>query len=237
MLARDAAAVAYQLGAKLAVLPAIPFGNNAQQLDQVATIHLQTSTAKAILSDVAISLKKQGIERLAVLNAHGGNEFKPLIRDLMAETGTFIVQVNFFQMLPALMHKTFAEPGDHAGEMETSMLMYHCPELVQLDQATEGKSVPFDVRELSQPGVWTPRPWSRCHPDTARATQPRRRRRKGKLCRADRSGDRQAAACPGYCAASSLTCSDTVGNSLWNQKAAARGFSALAGFLHRDARE
>jgi creatinine amidohydrolase len=44
--------------------------------------------------------------------------------------------------------------------------MHLCPELVHLEEAGQGASVPFDVAELGQAGVWTPRPWSRCQPDT-----------------------------------------------------------------------
>src|SRR5438270_32772 len=60
-LAERAAELAHARGGKPIVLPTIPFGNNAQQLDQVATIHFSTPTALAILSDVAHSLKKQNI--------------------------------------------------------------------------------------------------------------------------------------------------------------------------------
>src|SRR5258707_6235741 len=99
-LAERSAELACALGGKVVVLPTIPFGNNAQQLDQVATIHFRTSTAAAILADVARSLKEQGIDRLLILNAHGGNDFKPLVRDVQHETGILIVVANFFQMAP-----------------------------------------------------------------------------------------------------------------------------------------
>src|SRR5437016_3135393 len=80
-IAERAAALADAAGARVVVLPAVPFGNNAQQLDQVATISLRTATALAVLADVARSLAAQGIDRLVPLNAHGGNDFKPLVRD------------------------------------------------------------------------------------------------------------------------------------------------------------
>src|SRR2546421_313216 len=73
-LAEHAAAAAHARGARVVVLPAIPFGNNAQQLDQVATISLRTTTAAAILTDVAHSLTTQGIDRLVPLHAHGGDD-------------------------------------------------------------------------------------------------------------------------------------------------------------------
>src|SRR5471032_107501 len=62
VLAEQAAKLAMEAGAKPIVLPAIPFGNNAQQQDQIATIHFSTATACAILSDVSLSLKRQGID-------------------------------------------------------------------------------------------------------------------------------------------------------------------------------
>src|SRR4051812_27107445 len=109
-LAERAAADATQRGAKVVVLPTVPFGNNAQQLDQVATISIQTATAAAILSDVAHSLTAQGIDRLVLLNAHGGNEFRPIVRDVQARFRMLIAVINFWQMAPKLVGETFHEP-------------------------------------------------------------------------------------------------------------------------------
>src|SRR5205807_7113148 len=57
-IATRAAELAAQRGAKPVVLPAIPFGNNEQQLDQVVTISITTRTAAAILRDVVRSLAR-----------------------------------------------------------------------------------------------------------------------------------------------------------------------------------
>jgi creatinine amidohydrolase len=165
-IAELAAELAHERGAKVVVLPTIPFGNDEQQLDQACTISFRTATAAAVLHDVARSLAKQGIDRMLMLNAHGGNQFQPLVRDVQAEHGILIVVANFFQMAPDIMRATFEEPGDHADEMETSMLLHLCPELVELDEAGRGGRVPFAIQGLAQPGVWTPRPWSKIHRDT-----------------------------------------------------------------------
>ncbi|MBC8289819.1 MAG: creatininase family protein [Planctomycetes bacterium] len=165
-LAEAAAAIARDQGARPIVLPTIPFGNNEQQLDQVATISFTTATAESILNDVVRSLTNQGIDRLLLLNGHGGNEFKPLVRDVQARFGALVVVANFFQMRPDALEEIFDDAGDHAGEMETSLLLHLCPELVAMDQAGDGGRVPFTVDGLAQPGVWTPRPWSHSHPDT-----------------------------------------------------------------------
>ena len=165
-LAERAAALATERGAKPLVLPTIPFGNNAQQQDQVATIHLSTGTALALLRDVAESLQRQGIDRLVVINAHGGNDLKPLVRDIMLQCSILIVVVNFWQVREGDRERIFTQPGDHADEMETSLMLHLRPELVWMDQAGSGISVPWKLKSLKQPGVWTPRPWSRVHPDT-----------------------------------------------------------------------
>ena len=165
-IAQRAAELAYERGARVAVLPTIPFGNDEQQLDQVATISFRTATALAILRDVARSLARQGIDRLVIINAHGGNQFKPLVRDVQSESGLLSVVVNIYEMLPEAKREIFEAPGDHADEFETSLLLYLCPELVELQEAGRGERIPFALESLAQPGVWTPRPWSNSHPDT-----------------------------------------------------------------------
>lgn len=153
-------------GAGVLLLPAIPFGNNAQQQDQVATVHLSTGTAAAILRDVTTSLIRQGIDRLMIVNGHGGNAFPPLVRDVMLETGATIAVVDFWKLAPEASQHIFADPGDHAGELETSLVLHLRPDLVAMEQAGDGHRVPFAIESLSRPGVWTPRPWSTVHPDT-----------------------------------------------------------------------
>jgi creatinine amidohydrolase len=172
-LAEQSAKIAHERGAKVMVLPTIPFGNNAQQLDQVATIHLSTTTAAAILNDVVDSLTRQGISRLLILNAHGGNEFKPLVRDLQAKYKVLIVVVNFWQMMPDVVSEIFDEPGDHAGELETSLILHLRPGWVAMAQAGSGETIPSQLRTIKQAGVWTPRQWSKRHPDTG-AGDPKR---------------------------------------------------------------
>src|SRR3954471_12988916 len=97
-VAARSAEIAHERGAKPIVLPTIPFGNDEQQLDQVSTISITPRTAAAILRDVVRSLARQNIDRLIIINAHGGNEHKPLIRDISSELKSFIVLVNFWQI-------------------------------------------------------------------------------------------------------------------------------------------
>lgn len=165
-IAERAAAAADQRGAEVLVLPTVPFGNDEQQLDQACAVSVTTTTAYALLRDVVRSLEKQGIDRLVVVNGHGGNHFRPLIRDLQGEFDVLIVLVDFFNLMPEEFESIFDNPGDHADEFETSVMLHLYPALVQMEHARGGKTNPFQIEGLRQSGVWTPRPWSATHPDT-----------------------------------------------------------------------
>lgn len=99
-------------------------------------------TQKAILTDIVASLYVQGFRKMVIINGHGGNCFKNMIRDLAFEYPDFLIASSeWFTVLPAKDY--FDDPGDHADEVETSVMMYYHPELVNLDEAGEGKYKPF----------------------------------------------------------------------------------------------
>jgi creatinine amidohydrolase len=167
-LGEAAVAAATAKGAKCVLLPTVPFGNNNTQLTQVATITMRTATQLAVLRDVAESLVRQGIDRLVVLNFHGGNEFKPLIRDVMFDIPIFIVQINGYALAPA-MKKLLDDPtGDHADEFETSLLMHLTPDWVApLNSAGDGAATKSQLPAVTgTPGVWAPREWKAATKDT-----------------------------------------------------------------------
>lgn len=56
-LAAEAARRAWDAGARVVVLPAVPFGANAQQVDIRGTINLDPSTQLAVLRDIVDSLE------------------------------------------------------------------------------------------------------------------------------------------------------------------------------------
>ena len=60
----------------------------------------------------------------------------------------------------------FDQPGDHADEIETSVMMHYHPELVRLDEAGEGRSRQFAIPALREGKVWMPRHWTLVTQDT-----------------------------------------------------------------------
>jgi creatinine amidohydrolase len=77
-IAAESARLAWEQGAKVMVLPTIPFGVNTGQTDILLDINLYPSTQKAILNDIIEVLNRQGIYKLLILNSHGGNDFKTM---------------------------------------------------------------------------------------------------------------------------------------------------------------
>lgn len=162
----EAAKKASEQGVNSMVLPAIPFGSqNPGQTDLLFCIHARQETQKAILTDIVASLHRQGLHKLLILNGHGGNNFRTLIRDILVDYHGFMIVVSDWYKL-ADGTKYFAEPGDHAGELETAMMMHFFPERVK-DKSVFGKgeSKKFIIDSLNN-GFWTPRHWTQVSSDT-----------------------------------------------------------------------
>lgn len=164
-IAEEAARRAWEAGAKVAVLPVIPFGVNTGQLDIRLCINMNPSTQALVLGDVVRSLQVQRIRKLVILNGHGGNDFRQMIRELQPWSDVFISTINWWSCVDA--KPFFDVPGDHAGELETSMMLEIQPELVRpLEEAGEGKARQFRIAGLRDGLAWAPRQWSEVTEDT-----------------------------------------------------------------------
>ncbi|WP_417359315.1 creatininase family protein [Galbibacter sp.] len=160
-----AAAIAWEKGARPVVLPVVPFGVNTGQLDVPLCINMNPSTQLEVLKDIVQVLDLQNIDKLVIVNAHGGNTFKPIIRELSAlYPKVFVCALNWWRAEDG--NQFFDDPGDHAGELETSAIMHLHPELVlPLDQAGDGEAKTFKIQALST-WVTTQRKWTSVTKDT-----------------------------------------------------------------------
>jgi creatinine amidohydrolase len=164
-VAGESARRAWAAGARVVVLPGIPFGVNTGQLDIRLCVNMNPSTQAAVLGDIARSLEAQGIRKLLILNGHGGNDFRQMIRELKPGCGVFICAINWWNCVDPTPF--FAEVGDHAGELETSAMMHIAPGIVlPLSEAGEGRARKFKVTGLREGWAWAPREWSRVTDDT-----------------------------------------------------------------------
>jgi creatinine amidohydrolase len=164
-VAARAAEFAWKNGAKVIVLPTVPFGVNTGQLNLRLTLNMNPTTQLALLSDLASALAGQGIRKLLILNSHGGNDFRQMIRELQPKLDLFICTINWWTCVKSADY--FDEPGDHAGELETSLMMVMQPDLTRpLSEAGAGKARKFRIAGLRDGWAWAPRQWTRVTDDT-----------------------------------------------------------------------
>ena len=164
-VAAESARKAWEKNAKVVVLPTIPFGVNTGQLDIPLCINMNPSTQAAVLTDVVESLDMQGIRKLVIINSHGGNDFRQMIRELQPMSDVFISTINWWSCIDS--KPFFHEPGDHAGELETAVMMEIAPGLVlPVSEAGEGKGRKFRLRGLRDGTAWAPRQWTKVTDDT-----------------------------------------------------------------------
>lgn len=165
VIAAESAKRAFERGAKVIVLPTIPFGVQTGQLNIPLCINMNPSTQAALLADIAHSLEVQGIKKLLVFNGHGGNDFRQIIRELQPHTSVYLCALNWYQC--ADRTKFFEEHGDHADELETSVMMHIAPHLVlPLTEAGDGKTRTNRIKAMREGKVWSPRPWTKVSADT-----------------------------------------------------------------------
>lgn len=165
-VAAGAAEIAWNKGGKVLVLPSIPYGVNTGQLDVKLCINMMPSTQLAILKDICDVLVRHDISKLVILNGHGANNFIAIIRELaLLFPQLFVCVVNWYQSAPK--KGIFDEPGDHADEMESSVMMHIAPQLLlPLSEAGDGATRKFDLAGFKEGWAWAQRPWTKISKDT-----------------------------------------------------------------------
>ena len=178
-LAAESARIAHEKGGKVVVLPTLPFGVNTGQSDIYLDINLNPSTQLAILSDIIETLNRQGVYKLLIFNSHGGNNFKPLVRELGLKYPKMFI--SFSQWTQALqLSDYFEEKGDHADEMETSLMLYLHPNLVLPKNSWgDGESKSYKIKSYSEGWVWAERQWSKITEDTGVGNPHKSTKKKG----------------------------------------------------------
>ena len=158
-VAERACALAEEQGAKVLLLPAMPYGVNENTLGFPWTISLRPSTLFTFVADVVSSAQEHGIPKLVLLNGHGGNEFKPLLRELCRETSVRLFLVDWWNVAPETHEAIFESGGEHANEMETSLLMRLRPDLVDAANMGPGATRVPRLQAMREGWAWIARPW------------------------------------------------------------------------------
>jgi len=164
-IAARAGQMAWGKGARVAVLPAMPFGVQTGQLDIPFCLNLNPSTQALVLGDLVRSLDGQGVPKIVLLNGHGGNDFRQMIRELQPQVKSFLCMMNWYKLVDP--KEFFTDLGDHAGELETSVMLHVAPDLVRpLAEAGPGAARPWKLEGLQAGWAWAPRRWTAVTDDT-----------------------------------------------------------------------
>jgi creatinine amidohydrolase len=157
-------AAAHERGANVVLLPTIPYGTETNLQAFPLAMNLNPSTLYAVVTDLVASLENSGIRKLILLNSHGGNDMKPLLRELYGKTSVHLFLCNWYSMILDQYDDIFDNRDDHAGEMETSFALAFLPELVEKHPdgrvaADDGSPAPMQFRALQEGWVSITRPW------------------------------------------------------------------------------
>ncbi len=147
--------------ARVALLPTVPFGVNTNHLKVPGGLvcSVTPTTLLHLLTDLVESMEMQGVRKLVLLNGHGGNELKPLTRQLHHRTRVFLCVCDWYRMAADLYPKLFEKPGEHADEVETSLGLAFFPHLVHPELADKGTARPTKFDAINRGWVSITRPW------------------------------------------------------------------------------
>jgi creatinine amidohydrolase len=122
-------------------------------------MNLNPSTVARVVTDLVESLAAHNIRKCVLLNGHGGNDLKWVLRELHRQTPVHLFLCNWYKVAADHYARLYKDAGDHAGEMETSMILAHYPDFVAMDQADAGSMAPTRFEAVNRGWVEMTRPW------------------------------------------------------------------------------
>jgi creatinine amidohydrolase len=96
---------------------------------------------------------------VVLLNGHGGNELKPLARQLHHRSSVFLCVCDWFRMGADLQRAIFEKPGEHADEMESSLGLAFFPQWMKPELADKGEAKKCRLEAVNRGWISITRPW------------------------------------------------------------------------------
>ena len=127
------------------VLPYIPYGIAYHHEAFKGTVSISNDALARVVYDIGMSVARNGIKKLVIINAHGGNS--PALNhaaQMINRDAHVFVCVDTGETSDVDIYALIETPNDvHAGEIETSTSLAARPHLVKMNQA------PTEVPEFS----------------------------------------------------------------------------------------
>jgi len=122
----------------ITVLPMMPVGKSNEHSDFPGTLTLEPETLRRLWTEIAESVYRVGIRKLVLYNSHGGQPqiMDIVARDLRVRLGMLVVVVNQYSLYRNdLFPEDEMKHGIHGGSVETSVMLYLRPDLVDMSKA------------------------------------------------------------------------------------------------------
>ena len=122
------------------VAPVIPFGGRDSFVSSFGGMSIRGSTLAALLEDVIGSLTLHGLNKILIINGHGGNvtPIADVTLKLRQDTDIFIASMYLWQIAYALLREMrgadeAAKSAGHGADPLTSVGLHYFPEHLRLD--------------------------------------------------------------------------------------------------------
>lgn len=119
----------------LMLLPPVTLSCSQEHTGWPGSVSIRSSTLTRIITDVVESLRRAGVDRLVVVNGHGGNYvLSNIVQEANVGGRRMALYPRRQDWETARQHAELASSTHddmHAGEIETSLLLHLCPELVR----------------------------------------------------------------------------------------------------------
>ncbi len=125
------------------ILPPLWAGASAHHMDFPGTITLRPRVFIDLLREICTCMRQHGFRRIVLLNGHGGNRssLEVLGQELYTDCGFSVNVVVYWDLVPDLvksLKKSKSKGMGHSGELETSLMLYLAPQLVDMSALPEG---------------------------------------------------------------------------------------------------
>lgn len=124
----------------IVMLPSVPYGFSKHHMDFSGTVSLEQSELATLVGTIFKMVHDTGFDKLAVINAHGGNSaaLHYALNELGSEYGIKLIFVKYWDFAAEYIASHWRETPlggiGHAGEMETALMMQVAPELVRQEK-------------------------------------------------------------------------------------------------------
>lgn len=163
IMAARVAAKANEKGAKVLVLPTMPYGVNSNQVPNPYAQSIRPATLMQFVKDVIDTLERQGVRKVVILNGHGGNTttLGSTLRELFASNRrVFVAMVETSTPYADQLHNIIQTGGDHSSEEETSVALALFPDRVRMDKAVKARDSELKLNSMKAPYIAFMRPWN-----------------------------------------------------------------------------